>query len=143
MAIAARPFPVAAELRIVVQPPEQIVHRGHDGTVSTKSLQSQCSKVSGMVWLLCQTGPGKEVIRNRCLLLHRHGEGLTLVNHMEDQKLEGGGPAAVRRALTSVDSHDIRVIRMGLALAFSNRGPEYCEDDGSWMKSSRVMCREV
>ena len=49
----------------------------------------------------------------------------------------------MRRALTSVDSHAIRVIRVGLALPFSSRCPEWCGDDGSWLKLSRVMCREV
>src|SRR5262245_51506880 len=31
--------------------------------------------------------PIKEVTHNGRLLLHRHGEGLTLVGHVEDQKL--------------------------------------------------------
>jgi hypothetical protein len=38
MAIAARPLPIAAELRIAMQPLEQIVHRGRDGIVSTRTL---------------------------------------------------------------------------------------------------------
>jgi hypothetical protein len=49
----------------------------------------------------------------------------------------------MRRALTSVDLHDIRVIRVGLALPFSSRCPEWCGEDGSWSKSHRVMRHEV
>jgi MoxR-like ATPase len=54
-----------------------------------------------LVRKVSQTVSGKEVIRTRYLLRHWHGEGLTLVGHMEDQKLEepGTGKGLVARII--------------------------------------------
>jgi hypothetical protein len=65
-----------------------------------------------LVRKVSQTVSGKEVIRTRYLLLHWHGEGLTLVGHMEDQKLEERGPAGIFIVMPLLGRHMTTLTRL-------------------------------